>query len=189
MTSYGDKWLGYAEFEPIWAELNRRKATVYTHPISPDCCTNLVRGIDNSVIEFGVDTTRALFTVVFGGVAEKYPDINWIWSHGGGALTAIADRIQSRALHLQPYAGKITREQVSGQLRRFYYDTAMVMDESTLAAMVRLMPMSQIVYGTDYPYRSSEDYTKGLPAFFRGEDLKAIERDNALRLIPRLRNP
>ena len=32
MTNYGDKWLGYAYFDPVWAELNRRKATVYTHP-------------------------------------------------------------------------------------------------------------------------------------------------------------
>src|SRR5262245_56957009 len=38
MTSYGDKWLGYPQFEPIWQELNRRKATVYTHPTGANCC-------------------------------------------------------------------------------------------------------------------------------------------------------
>ena len=49
MTSYGDKWLGYAEFEPVWEELNRRKATVYTHPTAANCCVNLVRGIDEPI--------------------------------------------------------------------------------------------------------------------------------------------
>ena len=43
MTSYGDKWLGYPDFDPIWEELNRRKATVYTHPTRPNCCVNLVQ--------------------------------------------------------------------------------------------------------------------------------------------------
>ena len=44
MTNYGDKWLGYPEFTPVFEELNRRKAVVYTHPMSPSCCVNLVKG-------------------------------------------------------------------------------------------------------------------------------------------------
>jgi predicted TIM-barrel fold metal-dependent hydrolase len=188
MTSFGDKWLGYAEFEPVWTELNRRKATVYTHPTSANCCVNLVRNVDESLIEFGADTARSIFTVVYGGVAEKFPDINWIWSHGGGVLTSLAERFLDRASRLPGTVNKFTHEQVNIQLRRFYYDTAMVLNEASLAALVKLVPVSQIVYGTDYPYRSSIDYTKGLPAFFKGDDLKAIERENAQRLIPRLKS-
>ena len=71
MTSYGDKWLGYAEFEPVWEELNRRKATVYTHPTVPNCCVNLVRGISDVYIEFGTDTTRSIFSLIFSGSSQK----------------------------------------------------------------------------------------------------------------------
>jgi Predicted metal-dependent hydrolase of the TIM-barrel fold len=71
MTSYGDKWLGYAEFEPVWEELNRRKATVYTHPTTANCCVNLVRGIDDAYIEFGTDTTRSIFSLIFSGSSQK----------------------------------------------------------------------------------------------------------------------
>jgi predicted TIM-barrel fold metal-dependent hydrolase len=156
-------------------------------PTSANCCVDLVRGIDESLIEFGADTARAIFTVVFGGVAAKYPDINWIWSHGGGVLPSLAERILDRASRLPPTEIKFTHEQVNAQLRRFYYDTAMIMNEAPIAALVKLVPMSQIVYGTDYPYRTSVDYTKTLPALFSGDDLKAVERDNALRLIPRLK--
>ena len=59
MTSYGDKWLGDPDFDPVWEELNRRKATVYTHPTGANCCVNLVRGIGDATIEFGTDTTRS----------------------------------------------------------------------------------------------------------------------------------
>ena len=44
MTNYGDKWLGYDEFAPVFQELNRRKAVVYTHPTGANCCVNLVKG-------------------------------------------------------------------------------------------------------------------------------------------------
>src|SRR5947207_1926615 len=72
MTSYGDKWLGYAEFEPVWEELSRRKAIVYTHPTAANCCVNLVRGIDDAYLEFGTDTTRSIFSLIFSGSSQKH---------------------------------------------------------------------------------------------------------------------
>src|SRR5437763_1696230 len=51
-TSYRDKWLGDPAFEPVMAELNRRKALVYTHPEAPVCCRNLIPGINEAVIEY-----------------------------------------------------------------------------------------------------------------------------------------
>jgi predicted TIM-barrel fold metal-dependent hydrolase len=187
MTSYGDKWLGYPEFEPVWAELNRRKAIVYTHPTGANCCVNLVKGIDEAYIEFGTDTTRSIFTLIFSGFGEKYSDINWIWSHGGGSLTAFYERFTVQALSRPPYAGKITREQVEKQIGRYYYDTAAIPNDVTMSALVKMVPVSQIVFGSDFPYRFAPEYAKYLPTFFKGADLKAVDRDNALRLIPRLK--
>jgi predicted TIM-barrel fold metal-dependent hydrolase len=187
MTSYEDKWLGYSEFDPIWEELNRRKATVYTHPTGANCCVNLVRGVDDAYLEFGTDTTRSIFTILFSGNSQKYKDINWIWSHGGGALTAFAERFLVQAISRPPYAGKFPRDLVESELRRFYYDTAQVANPITLAAMVKLMPVSQIVYGTDFPYRTAAEHTKGVTEVFSGDDVKKIDRENALRILPRLR--
>jgi predicted TIM-barrel fold metal-dependent hydrolase len=187
MTNYGDKWLGYAYFAPVWEELNRRKAAVYTHPTDANCCVNLVKGVPPSALEWGTDTTRSIINLIFSGTSQKYKDINWIWSHGGGALSSVAERLLVQMVSTPPYKSKFTREQVQAELNRFYYDTAQVSLLGTLAALAKLVPVSQIVYGTDFPYRTAADHTKGVTSVFRGDDLKAVDRDNALRIIPRLK--
>src|SRR5262245_1589322 len=187
MTSYGDKWLGHPQFAPVWEDLNRRKATVYTHPTSPNCCANLVPGVPDYMMEFGTDTARSIASLILSGTSLKYPDINWIWSHGGGALTAFAERFLVQVVSVPPYKGKFTRETVEGELKRFYYDTAQVSGEVTLDALAKLVPVSQIVYGTDFPYRTAADHTKGVTAYFKGDDLNKVDRENAVRLIPRLK--
>ena len=187
MTSYGDKWLGHKQFEPVWAELNRRKATVYTHPTGANCCENLIADISDSAIEYGTDTTRSLAQLIFTGATQRYRDINWIWSHGGGALTAFAERFLIQMTSVPPYKDKFTRASVQEELNRFYYDTAQVSGAGTLQALAKLVPVSQIVYGTDYPYRTGLDHTKGVTAAFSGAELVAVERGNALRLVPRLK--
>jgi predicted TIM-barrel fold metal-dependent hydrolase len=187
MTSYGDKWLGYAELWPVWEELDRRNATVYTHPTAANCCVNLVQGINPAIIELGTDTARSIFNLIFSGTAQKYKNINWIWSHGGGALTAFAERFLIVEVSRPPYKGKITREAVEHELRRYYYDTAQISNSVTLAALAQLVPVSQIVYGTDFPYRTGEEHTQGVSAHFTGADLNAVDCENALRLFPRFR--
>src|SRR5271170_3417654 len=84
MTSYDDHWLGESVFQPVFDELNRRKAVIYTHPHAPNCCATVMAELDirDSVIEFGTDTTRAITNLVFSGTAARCPHIRVIWSHG-----------------------------------------------------------------------------------------------------------
>ena len=76
---------------------------------------------------------------------------------------------------------------MDGQLRRFYYDTAQVTNAVTIGALANLVPTSQIVFGTDYPYRTGAEQAHALAQRFGNDDLKAIDRDNALRILPRPR--
>src|SRR5262249_53052088 len=76
MTSYGDKWLGYPQLAPIWEELNRRKATVYTHPTAANCCVNLVEGIGEATIELGADTTRTIASLISIATSQRYKATN-----------------------------------------------------------------------------------------------------------------
>jgi len=188
LTNYGDKWLGYSYFDPIWDELNRRKVTVFTHPADANCCVNLVQGVPPSAIEWGTDTTRSIANLIFSGSSQKYRDINWIFSHGGGVLTSVAERFLVQMVTTPPYKGKFTREMVQAELNRFHYDTAQVSLDGTLAALAKLVPVSQIMYGTDFPYRTAAEHSKGVDALFSGDDRKRVNRENALAILPRLRS-
>jgi len=74
------------------------------------------------------------------------------------------------------------------ELKKFYYDTAQANHPGALDALMRLVPASQVVFGTDFPFRTGAEVIEGLAAHrFPTKDLRAIERDNALRLMPGLR--
>ena len=187
MTSYGNQYLGDQAFAPVMNELQRRRATAYTHPNDPACCVNLASSVPPVIIEYGTDTTRTIASLVFSGTAQRCPDINFIFSHAGGTLSALTERFVVQ-MQRPPYAlPGFTGERVMGELKHFYYDTAQAANPIAMASLTRFIPVSQIVFGTDYPYRSAAEHVKGLAEVFSASDLRAIERDNALRILPRMR--
>ena len=187
MTSYGDKWLGDPLFLPVMEELNRRKALVYTHPTAANCCVNLVRTQQPVMIEFGTDTTRTIADIIFSGNALKFRDIRWIFSHAGGTMPFLIERFVRNPL-LDPEAEATVPEGTLAELKRFYYDTAQTSNKASMSALSAIIPVSQIMFGTDFPYRTSIDHVKGLrdAGVFTDAQLMDIERDNALKLLPRL---
>lgn len=187
LTSYGTKWLGHASFAPVMDEINRRKAILYTHPTTADCCRNLQPDVPPTVVEFGTDTTRTIVDIVFSGTAARCPDINFIFSHAGGTLPFLTERLLKMPV-LDPKLAARVPNGVLHELRRFYYDTAWSAHPGALASLTRLVSVSQILLGSDYPYRTGADNIKGLLAYgFSQDDLKSITRENALRLLPKLR--
>jgi predicted TIM-barrel fold metal-dependent hydrolase len=74
------------------------------------------------------------------------------------------------------------------ELIRFHYDIAQIAHPPGLAALTRMVPISQILWGTDFPFRFGYEYVKALAEVgFSEPDLRRIERDNALALLPRWR--
>ena len=183
-TSYGDKWLGDPAFDPVMAELNRRKTVVYTHPTVANCCRNLLPDVSPAVIEYGTDTSRAIARLLFSGAATRFPDIRWIFSHAGGTMPFLIERFLFQAK--TPKGVEALPKGVMPELRKFYYDIAQSFDAPPMLALKKLVPLSQILFGTDFPFRTSEEHVKGLRAsgVFNARELQAIERDNALRLLP-----
>jgi predicted TIM-barrel fold metal-dependent hydrolase len=184
-TSYGDKWLGDPALAPVMDELNRRKAVVYTHPIDANCCRNLLAGVPGPVIEYGTDTTRTIASLLFTGTASRCPDVKFIFSHGGGTMPFLIERFVRLPLTSKAAAEK-TPEGVTALLQRFHYDTAQVANPAAMAALTKVVPTSQILFGTDFPFRTARDHVDGLKQIFDEADLRKIGSANARALLPRL---
>jgi len=187
-TSYQGKLLGDPAFFPILEELNRRKVVVYTHPATPDCCSKIMPWISINAIEGPVDTTRTMISLIFhAGAARKFPDIKWIFSHSGGVTPFLRSRFE-RHLVDDKKAKDMAPEGFVHELQRFYYDTAQGNHPGALDALRRVIPVSHIVYGTDFPFRPGAEENEGLGSYgFSASDLAAIERGNALGLLPKLK--
>ncbi|MFM9968574.1 MAG: amidohydrolase family protein [Burkholderiales bacterium] len=184
-TSYIDKWLGDPKFDEVFAELNRRKAVVYTHPISCACCTNLVPGIPDAAIEYGTDTSRAIARFIFSGSAKRYPDIKIIWSHGGGTMPFLIDRYHAMAR--LPQHKEITPDGFLPVARKFYYDTAQIPNKPALMALKEVVTADNILFGTDFPWLTSAHHVKGITGsgVFSPDELRAIDYGNTLRILPK----
>lgn len=181
LTSYGNKYLGDASFEPVYAELNRRKAVVYVHPTTPACCGSLVPGIPPGTVEYATDSTRTIGHIVFSGTAAKFPDIRWLFSHSGGTLPFLSGRFIRLAKERK-------LDDPLPAFRKFYYELAQGNTPGQIAALLKLVPLSQVLYGTDFPFRDGAEVNAGIAAYgFSADDIRSIEREVAYRLIPRLK--
>ncbi len=134
-------------------------------------------------MEYGTDTTRAITGIVVNGYAHDFPNIRWIWSHGGGTMPFLAERIGGGRQNEQMPNGFVY------ELERFYYDLAGAANRGAVASLLELVGADHILFGTDFPPGGTMgEYAQRIRelGMFSEADLRLIERDNAVALLPRL---
>jgi predicted TIM-barrel fold metal-dependent hydrolase len=187
-SNTGNKWPGDPAFFPVFEELNRRKAVVFIHPSVPNCCRNLVSGVGDTVLEFDFDTTRAVTSLLYNGVLGRLTDIRFIVNHSGAAVPVLSGRIRDE---VRGDEGKAVPNGPAGawdEMRRLYFEIAHAAYPTPLAALLEFAPVSQILFGTDYPVWPYETTASQLPNTKLSAQVRhALDRGNAERLFPRLK--
>ncbi|MDX8141375.1 amidohydrolase family protein [Lentzea sp. BCCO 10_0061] len=184
-TSYGNQWLGNAAFDPVFAELNRRKAVVYTHPVAPPWGSAIPQ-VNIALIEYGTDTTRAIASMIFAGASQRYPDVKMIFSHGGGTIPFLVRRFIREAAG-NPALATLLPGGFMPELNRFYFDVAQIPSRPALAALREIAPASRMLFGTDFPYLTAAEHVTGIEqsGLFDTWERRAIDA-NIASLLPRL---
>jgi predicted TIM-barrel fold metal-dependent hydrolase len=185
-TNYGDKWLGHEVYKPVFEELNRRRAIVYVHPLVAACCGQLGVGAYPAVIEVPHDTTRTVTSLLLSGTLAQRRDIKWLFSHAGGTIPMLAGRIDAFYGQRAGTAGSFAPDGIIAEFQRLHYDTANATSAPAMAALMKLVPATQITFGSDYPYFPLSQIETLRKMGLAPDDLHAIESGNAERLVPRL---
>lgn len=185
MTSYDDKWLGNPIYQPVFEELNRRRAVVFVHPTTGVCCRTLLPDVNPIMLEIPQDTTRAVTNLLFSGAFTKFKDIRFVFTHAGGNVPMMVGRMHQYA------ASNISERLPNGieyDLRRLHYDIAGTAYRPAIAALTSLIPSAQILFGSDHPFIPLAETAEGMMRLgFSDDDLRRIGHDNALALLPRLK--
>jgi predicted TIM-barrel fold metal-dependent hydrolase len=120
-------------------------------------------------------------SLLLNGIFSRCPDIRFIFAHGGGAIPYLAGRVATLSSD-----SSMPRDRMLDQLRRLYFDTALVINEPALAALTTFSPPSRILLGTDAPFLSAPAEVEAWRKLGLDPDVRQrIERDNAAALLRR----
>ncbi len=182
-TSYDGVYPGDARFAPVLDELNRRKAVVFVHPLACPQCAGLLPGVPDAILEYPFDTTRAITSLLYSGTLARCPEISFIFSHGGGALAMLGHRIARYAGVNKAIASRVPGKPAE-QLKTLHFDVVSMTQPVQFASLRAMVPVSQLLFGSDYPYWPPDQTASGLASLgLSPADLKAIESGNASRLF------
>ncbi|MEJ2858897.1 MULTISPECIES: amidohydrolase family protein [unclassified Saccharothrix] len=177
--------LGDPAQEPLFAELDRRAAVVLVHPNPGYRCSctgaeDFPAVVPPPLVDFVMDTTRAVSNLLFRGVLRRYPRIRFVLAHGGGTIPFLAGRLELAQTWVLPDRDGSVRDELAG----LYYETAQAFSAAALSCVDSVAPPDHVLFGTDFP--------------FMGEPVVAATRRDvaahrvavgaaALDLFPRLR--
>ncbi|MFT3720683.1 amidohydrolase family protein [Pseudorhodoferax sp.] len=185
-------YLGDARLDPLFAELDRRRATLFLHPTSPPCLESVGLGRPAPILEFPMDTARTIADLLFAGTLTRYPRIRVIVPHAGGALSALAERIAAfSTLPFLPQRPAGGAQEVRSVLRALYYDLAGSASDDAIVRLRQLTTLDHVLFGSDFPFTPASAVAanvqgvRTLRGLSRAEH-EGIARGNALRLFTRL---
>ena len=136
-----------------------------------------------AVLAVGVNLLASL---LLSGSFARLRDIKWLFSHAGGTIPMMAGRIDS-FYGARPNLKEFAPDGIEGELKRLHYDTANATHPAQMAALMKLVAVSQITYGTDYPYFPTTQIENLRKLGLSADQLQAIGSHNAERLVPRVK--
>ncbi len=137
-------------FAPLWEELSRRRTTVFVHS-TVACCTDGMREYAMGLaMGFMAEPLFAAGRLTYSGTFDRYPGINWIFTHLGGAIPFVLPRYDNYFKQFPECREKIERPP-SEIMRDLYFDTV-TMHPPALRCTLDTFSAGQLVFGSDYPH-------------------------------------
>lgn len=183
---FDDVVLSDPRLEPVWAELNRRKAVLFAHPNAYGSAW----GRPSVLLEVAFQTAHVIADLLYKGVFRRHPDVRFLFTHSGGAFPAMSGRML--LLGAEPWVPNpegITPDEMREVFARLLVDTASTMPNGLTAALSMTTP-DKIIYGSDcgVPCSLEGSLVRNIEAMLAYDGLTREQIDaighNALNLFP-----
>ena len=185
-TRFAERDLSDPAFFPLWGRIAALKLPVFLHyaPLTViGMETRLTRFHLANVIGNTTETAVAAAHLIFGGVLDRFPDLEIILPHSGGVFPILIGRLD-RAFQVREECRHLPHPP-SHYLRRFTYDTVCHSD-AIMQFLIGLVGSDRVVLGSDYCFDMG--YEQPVEALGRVSALAEHDRtkilgDNAARLL------
>ena len=178
LSNHAGIYQGDAALDPLYVELDRRRAVVFVHPtvftgadypVQPTAGSP-IPGMQPSQLEFGFDATRAVANLLINDVPNRFPAIRFVFTHSGSCVPSVAHRLINRKPMVAAYTAYVREhgtpppvgellDQLEAaehaarqQIASLYFDTALSTAAPVLDPLTSLVPTSHILLGTDFPF-------------------------------------
>ncbi len=138
-------------FWRLYEVANELEAVLYIHPTNPVSVAAMEKYWLMPLVGFLMDTTLAAAELVFSGVAEKFPNIQWVLGHLGGAIPYLAERLD-RGYEAFADCRVNIAQPPSTYLKKFYLDTVNF-DPKAIELAIHFSGVERILAGSDYPHQ------------------------------------
>ena len=149
-SNIGGKNLDDPSFEPLWAAAEELDAFMMIHPGNVAGADRLRSYYLGNLIGNPLDTTIAGACLIFGGVLERHPKLNFIMSHGGGFIPYQGGR-WVHGWEVRPEPKVHVKHSPAPYLDRFLYDT-ILHAQAPLEFLISSVGANRVFLGSDYPY-------------------------------------
>ena len=165
------------EFEPIYAELNRRNAILFVHPSVTGVCSPVINdwGFRASI---GNSVEDAMFVahMIAKQIPHRYPGIRFIVPHLGGPIPMLLNRLDKQGVRDLGKLGELP----SVTARRFWYDTVCYGSAAAITCACEAFGADRLVTGSDYPVLQDYEEYRETFAFISRLDLPDGAADRIL---------
>jgi predicted TIM-barrel fold metal-dependent hydrolase len=129
---------------------------LFVHPTGGGCgSTLLVQTGLNWTLGAVFEDTAAPLQLLQTGFVQRFPNVRVIFSHLGGTLPLLMERLDHMAERFMAGRGRPSEE-----LKKFWYDTANG-DPAALRCACETLGVDRLLFGVDYPYLRGEKYRHG----------------------------
>jgi len=168
IESMGDRLIGYQigsninglnldneTFYPIWDELEKRKLILFVHPWDMMGQEDMTEYWLPWLVGMPAETCRAICSMMFGGIFDKYPKLKVVFAHGGGSFCGTFGRIQHGYEVRPDLCGCKCKCSPKDYCGKFWTDS-LVHSPNALKRLVKMIGEDNVLLGTDYPFPLGE---------------------------------